>query len=353
VPAQSVSGENFYLNAVDVPVSGDVWAVGYHWEVVGGAIEFRTVAEHGDAAGFTIVSTPDVESAPATDMLNDVSGTAADNVWAVGSARLPNNVSQTLIEHWNGSAWTITPSPSPGVHGDVLEGVTAISKNNAWAVGARQDDFYQVPMAEHWNGSAWTVSTVPNPAGCTGHSYLTDVTAIAADSVWATGWCGSGGSTPEQGYLVRWNGSKWRIAAGYGDIPANTELYGVAAPHPHSVWAVGTFRAGGGALAMHWDGSTWTQQTIGAPQDTANLKAVAAVTGRRAWAVGAGPSPQPPFAGPTSIRFGPDQGNPIPTPVSYGSFRGVAFDPNGTLWAVGTQLPGANDQPLVAFTQPT
>ena len=42
--------------------------------------------------------------------------------------------SLTLIEHWNGTAWTQVPSPNPS--GDnVLDGVAATSASNAWAVG--------------------------------------------------------------------------------------------------------------------------------------------------------------------------------------------------------------------------
>lgn len=348
MPAQTVADQNFILNAVAAPAAADIWTVGYHWENVGGALEFRALAEHSSGGGFTIVPTPDRETgAPVNDMLQDVSGVSSSDVWTVGTSRASGTPSQTLIEHWDGHTWRITTSANPGVYGNDLEGVTAIAPNDVWAVGARQDAFYQTPMAEHWNGATWTVATVPNPTGCTGHSYLTDVTAIATNNVWATGWCGSGGSTPEQGYIVRWNGTRWLVKAAYGDIPANTELYGVAARHVGDVWAVGTFRAGGGALAVHWNGHTWTQQTIGAPQETANLRAVAGTRGRLPWAVGAGPSPQPPFAGPTSIRFAADQGQPVPVDVSYGSLRGITFAPDGSLWAVGTQLPGKNDIPLI------
>jgi hypothetical protein len=106
------------------------------------------------------------------------------------------------------------------------------------------------------------------------------------------------------------------------------------------------------SLDQHWDGHKWRQQTIGAPQDAASLRGIASTQGRPAWAVGAGPSPQPPFAGPTSIRFDGGQGWPVSVPVSYGSLRGIAFDPDGTLWAVGTQLPGANDIPLIVSQPP-
>jgi hypothetical protein len=47
-------------------------------------------------------------------------------------------VDRTLIEHWNGTAWTVQQSPNPGgsSHYDDLHGVAAISAGDAWAVGS-------------------------------------------------------------------------------------------------------------------------------------------------------------------------------------------------------------------------
>ena len=44
---------------------------------------------------------------------------------------------QTLIEHWNGMAWTRQASPSPGVssNDNLLQGVPAISATDVWALG--------------------------------------------------------------------------------------------------------------------------------------------------------------------------------------------------------------------------
>jgi hypothetical protein len=48
-----------------------------------------------------------------------------------------NGVEQTLVEHWNGSAWKAQPSPNPGgsSNNNDLSGVAATSSTNAWAVG--------------------------------------------------------------------------------------------------------------------------------------------------------------------------------------------------------------------------
>lgn len=344
--AQYVSAQNFILNAVDVPVAGDVWAVGYRYEFVGGALEFRTVIEHSTGGSFVMVPSPDRDTAPATNFLQDVSGNSSSDVWAVGWSRPPSGPNRTLIEHWNGSTWSIATSADPGQFGNTLDGVVALAADDVWAVGARQDSFYESPVAEHWNGSSWSTVKVPNPKYCTGHSYLTDVTAITPTNLWAVGWCTASSRGGEQGYAVRWNGTAWVIPTATVGIPQNSELYGVDAHGGHTVWAVGMSRDSG-ALVLKWDGSAWTQQPVPAAQQQANLAGVVARSGTVAYAAGAGGSPQPPFAGPTAIRFAAGQGTPQPIPVDYGSLRGIAYDPVGRIWAVGTQLPGAYNTPLI------
>jgi hypothetical protein len=71
------------------------------------------------------------------DVLEGVSALADNNVWAVGndSSSVGNNVKHTLVEHWNGTAWSVVPSPNVGTQGSELLGVVAISSTDAWAVG--------------------------------------------------------------------------------------------------------------------------------------------------------------------------------------------------------------------------
>jgi hypothetical protein len=66
-----------------------------------------------------------------------VSGTASNDVWAVGSFFNTNSgTNQTLTEHWDGSSWSIVYSPiAPSSSDNALNSVRAIGKNNVWAVG--------------------------------------------------------------------------------------------------------------------------------------------------------------------------------------------------------------------------
>jgi hypothetical protein len=78
--------------------------------------------------------------------------TSSSNVWAVGSATSGGLDQTTLILHWDGTAWSIIPSASPGTFGlNTLYAVAATSANDVWAVG-----------------SFTTVASSPKPSSSTG-----------------------------------------------------------------------------------------------------------------------------------------------------------------------------------------
>jgi hypothetical protein len=113
-----------------------------------------------------------------------------------------------LAEHWNGTAWTVVPSPSP-TGGGVLSGVAATSPADVWAVGTScAANGHTSTLIERWNGTAWTRVPSPNAPGAT-DSFLAAVTVISAQDAWAVGNSASGLSS---GLLIEhWNGKAWEI----------------------------------------------------------------------------------------------------------------------------------------------
>jgi hypothetical protein len=110
--------------------------------------------------------------------------------------------------------WTIVPSPDqPSSFRNELLGVTALSPSNAWAVG-----YYDKTMAigsinalvEHWNGSKWTVVAVPQPPGTTA-SFLQGITKAGSTDVFAVGSYTV--SNVEKSLTELWNGASWSIIA--------------------------------------------------------------------------------------------------------------------------------------------
>src|SRR5947209_3940481 len=109
--------------------------------------------------------------APPFKILNAVAEVSARNIWTVGTSFTPSNpVERTLIEHWDGTAWSNVPSPNPTETGDAgLNGVAEISANDIWAVGSSNG-----ALIEHWNGQQWSIV----PSGSVGGS-LSAVTEVS------------------------------------------------------------------------------------------------------------------------------------------------------------------------------
>jgi hypothetical protein len=191
-----------------------------------------------------------------------------------------------VVEHWNGSAWTASHARIPKGATD-LYAVTAISATDVWAVGTNSNgseaapDYWSYPLAERWNGSSWQTMRLPTPSRTSPYT-LSDVSAVAANDVWAVG--GSVAGT----LIEHWNGKSWsRIAS--PDLRA--ELSGVAAISRHDVWLVGylnTYKHGAPGLTVlteHWNGRAWRRVATPNPRGGL-LSAVGASSAHDIWAVG-------------------------------------------------------------------
>src|SRR5207302_7996408 len=129
------------------------------------------------------------------------------DVWAVGSSRSQRSGGQTLIEHWDGAHWQIVKSPSPGSRYNTLYGVTAVSVTNVWAVGyyVNASQVTQT-LIEHWNGTQWSVVKSPSPASV--NNELFSVAAVSASDVWAVGFSSN---TSQQTLIEHWSGLWWSV----------------------------------------------------------------------------------------------------------------------------------------------
>jgi hypothetical protein len=135
-----------------------------------GAVTGTALAAPATAAVARTGSSGPAASSVTGGVLNGVAATSAGNAWAVGSAG-----GKTLIERWNGTAWTQVPSPGPA--GSVLKGVTATSATSAWAVGAAGPAGSSKTLTLRWDGAAW--KQVPSPSPAAG-SVLNGVAGTAA-----------------------------------------------------------------------------------------------------------------------------------------------------------------------------
>ncbi len=110
---------------------------------------------------------------------------SAHNVWAVGQYEV-NTSFNTLIEHWDGTWWSVVPSPSPGSVENALFGVAGLSANNIWAVGRDDQGLGGRTLIEQWNGTRWSVVFSPNKGS--GDNTLFAVARVPSTlKAWAVG----------------------------------------------------------------------------------------------------------------------------------------------------------------------
>jgi hypothetical protein len=117
--------------------------------------------------GWAVV--PSANVGPDSNHFNGVAMAAPNAGWAVGYYYNGGNLTQTLLEYWDGTTWYDFPGPNPGLYENYLNAVTTVSATEAWAAGYYYDEtahFYQTLIA-HWLPSQWTISGLGLPAWLT------------------------------------------------------------------------------------------------------------------------------------------------------------------------------------------
>src|SRR5258706_2571034 len=76
-----------------------------------------------------------------------------------------NLLSGASVGAQSGAIFSFVQSPSPTPQGNVLNAVVALSPSDAWAVGFKGSSNVNESrtLIEHWDGSRWTVVSSPNP----------------------------------------------------------------------------------------------------------------------------------------------------------------------------------------------
>jgi hypothetical protein len=196
LPLPPNANSNTTLNAISAHGRGDVWIVGTFLDSANGRNE--TFSEHFNGTAWSVVRMPPVNGSNinAFFRFNGIKANSRSDVWAVGDRGVIDvpNSQKTLIEHFNGTAWSIVPSPSPGSI-DALSGVTTSNaSNNVWAVGAdvRPGTSAGRTLTMNWNGTAWRVVASPNTGSTDGVGAV--ATKPGAAIVWAVGESGPAGS---------------------------------------------------------------------------------------------------------------------------------------------------------------
>src|SRR5439155_4025211 len=120
---------------------------------------------------------------PHEDELLGVAAVSPSLAWTVGVMFAANDVNRSLIEKWDGTAWTKVPSANPGHIDDALAAAAAPDATHAFAVGERRTSSNLLrPLIEQFDGTSWSV--VPSPHRGTA-SYLSGVAAATRPDAWS------------------------------------------------------------------------------------------------------------------------------------------------------------------------
>ncbi len=259
----------------------EIWAVGYCSK--DGAAD-QTLTERWNGSTWREIASPNPSTA---SILQGVAALSSKNVWTVGYFLNKAGTFQTLIEHWNGSTWSLVPSPNVTKHDNNLNGVTAISPNNVWAVGSAFNSSETHTLVEHWDGRTWSI--VPSPNIAAARTILASVSGTSSNDVWSVGY-----AYTQNGLLapiLHWNGRTWSLVTSPSVRSGVAELHSVKALSRKDVWAVGSYVSQAGVslpLTEHWNGAKWS--TVPSPSvpsaSTIILLAITATSSTDVWAVG-------------------------------------------------------------------
>jgi hypothetical protein len=267
------------------------------------------LVEIWNGSNWTLGAQPPLPSAAGGGLL-DVSCVSGSDCWAVGTvvgAGGGGDPTAALIENWNGVSWSMVPSPAPtgpGVVGAFLQGVSCASAFSCVAVGYSTDDTGANlhTVIEQWNGSAWSLVA----AAATGQAFdqLNQVQCLAADDCWAVGNAGPTQQNPnflpiypgaagDQGIIEHWDGSSWSLTPSVNEpSPDGGYLNGISCVDADDCWASGATTDGNGMasgiLLQQWNGASWTDVSGSVPDASmpGMLSSISCVSAVQCWAVG-------------------------------------------------------------------
>jgi hypothetical protein len=266
------------FNAVSCVSATDCIAVGDEY---GGNPE-SALAESWNGTKWSVVPSPD----PVHRALYGVSCTSAAACTAVGFNIVDAEGDTTpLVESWNGAKWSVIPNP--GLIGMQLTAVSCVSPTACMAVGTQinsKGDF--LPFTESWNGTKWSI--VPSPNKGDGEEFLSGVSCVSPTACTAVGGYGFDGLLHSGPLVESWNGTRWSIVPSPNNKGKTGSLNGVFCTSVSFCVAVGTYLspqlANNKTLIETWNGTRWTAEP--AIKGFSKLSGVSCVSGTDCWAVG-------------------------------------------------------------------
>jgi hypothetical protein len=232
------TGQGVQLNGVVDLSSTDAWAVGNSSGLV----------EHWNGTSWSLVILPDPSFTPAAGKA--IAAVSANNVWILGSTvNSATGVATPETLHFNGTSWTAVPLQQPNATNFGLSSLSAISATDIWAVGQVRPSSTTAngsTLIEHYNGTAWSIVPTPTPGF---DPTLTGIAGRSATDAYAVGTeLPSANGGPEQALILRWNGTSWSQDS---DTIGGAPIAAATFPGANTEWAVGISSTNQGQILSH------------------------------------------------------------------------------------------------------
>jgi hypothetical protein len=282
-PLPNVGAQENTLLAVSMPAPGKAWAVGYF---VNGKFQQRTLIQHFDGDEWSVVPSP--SPGEQQNILYGVAAMSDSDVWAVGAEEDQNGLWHTLAEHWDGSRWSVVPTIDPGVSGNQLYAVKANASNDVYAVGQQAGNgFPGQALIEHWNGSSWSLLSSPIDQNATALPLGIDVTGSLLTIVGQQ----ETDTAPYTTYVAAGPANQLTIQNTPDQGSGENDLFGVTTAADASTWAVGwdinTSTGNHDPLILQGKNGTWSLVSSPVlPGSDNGFAGVTAIPGGGVWAVG-------------------------------------------------------------------
>jgi len=315
----------------------------------------QTLAESWNGAAWKTLAGPDT-SATLDNTLASVSCWSATGCMAVGTATGSTGYLRTLAARWNGSAWSILSTPDTSASfPNSLSGVSCTSATACTAVGSAATATGSATVVEAWDGTAWTLSPSPQAAG-TADDSLAAVSCPTATTCTAVGYAVDGAGA-EQTLVESWAGAAWSVVASPDTTTGlPNSLDGVSCSSASSCTAVGSAYAPGGTayrtLVLTWSGGGWSAATSPDPSTGDDvLQSVACGASGTCTAVGYATTASGIQQGlVTTTDGGPWSTVTTPQPGQYGNILGGVACVATVCTAAGSEETGAGLRQTLAET---
>ena len=174
------------LNDITAFSNNNDWAVG----------SSTTNVIHWDGTHWSDALAPPEVTADGSQSLFGITAVSSNDIWAVGDISLNTGNHRGITEHWDGTSWTSVNTPDVNL-GATFNAVSAVATNDVWAVGESYITYTNssgnvkrsiLPLIEHWDGTSWSVIDSPASVATTRASSFVAIAPVPeTHQLWASG----------------------------------------------------------------------------------------------------------------------------------------------------------------------